>query len=265
MTADELIRSGLLEAYVLGQCAPAEVALVERMRASDSTVREELDAIERALEQQAMASAIAPAPTVKASIMQRIAQEPLVKRTPIIPIGREQRPFNWLAAASVAALLLSAAMNFMQYQELREVRVELAQLQNDRGVLAEELKVQRASLERSQNQLAVVMDPRVSAVTLTGMGKAEGSRSRVYWDRSASVVHFDALSLPPAPEGKQYQLWALVDGQPVDAGMVPLDTLTGTLARMKDIPEAQAFAVTIEKIGGNPTPTLEELVLLGNI
>ncbi len=55
MTADELIRSGLLEAYVLGQCAPDEAALVERMRASDASVRAELDSIELALEAQAMA------------------------------------------------------------------------------------------------------------------------------------------------------------------------------------------------------------------
>ena len=49
MNADELIRSGLLEAYVLGQTSPEEARLVERMRGSEASVRAELVAIETAL------------------------------------------------------------------------------------------------------------------------------------------------------------------------------------------------------------------------
>ncbi|MEO8588050.1 MAG: anti-sigma factor [Flavobacteriales bacterium] len=265
MNAEELIRSGLLEAYVLGQASPEEAALVERMRASDDPVREELDAIELALEQQAMQQAVAPAPKVRASIMDAIKHEGGKKEVPVIPIQREHKPFNWMAAASVAALVLSAVMNFMQYRELRDVRVELAQLQDDRSVLAEELKVQRTSMERTQQQLAVVMDPRAEMVVLNGMGAAEGHKARIYWDKTASAVHFDALSMPAPPEGTQYQLWALVDGQPVDAGMVSLEQDTTGLQRMKDVPNAQAFAVTVEHVGGSPTPTLTAMVLLGQI
>ena len=223
MNAEELIRSGLLGAYVLGQASPEEAALVERMRASAPDVRAELDAVEQALEEQAMRTAIAPAPQVKAAIMERIALEARPNATPVIPIQpAASRSFNWLAAASIAALLLSAGMNFMQYRELHAVRGELARLENDRSVLAEELQVQRASMERTQQQLAVVMDPRAEMVVLNGMGAAEGKKARIYWDRAASAVHFDPLTLPAPPEGMQYQLWALVDGQPVDAGVVGL-------------------------------------------
>ncbi len=35
------------------------------------------------------------------------------------------------------------------------------------------------------------------------------------------------------------------------------------LQRMKDISRAQAFAVTLEKAGGSPTPDLQALVLMG--
>ena len=265
MIADELIRSGLLEAYVLGQCAPDEAALVERMRASDASVRAELDSIELALEEQAMANAVAAAPAVKAAIMQRIPQKPVAKSTPAVPIARDRKPFSWLAAASVAALVLSAAMNFIQYRELREVRTELAQLQNDRSVLAQEMQVLKANLDRSQNQLAVVMDPRAALVVLNGMGVAEGHKARIYWDKVAGEVHFDPLAMPPPPEGMQYQLWAQVNGQMVDAGLVGLGSDTTGLQRMKDIPRAEAFAVSIERAGGSPTPTLTAVVLIGPV
>lgn len=265
MTAEELIRSGLLEAYVLGQVSTEEVALVERMRASDAAVRAELEAIEIALEEQAMGTAVQPVASVKTAIMERIVDETRSAGTPVIPIQTPAvRPFNWLAAASVAALLLSAAINYMQYREIREVRGELARLENDRSVLAEELQVQRTAMERTQKQMAVVMDPRADMVVLKGMGTAEGHKARIYWDKAASVVHFDPMSMPAPPEGMQYQLWAQVDGRMVDAGMVSLEPDSG-LQRMKDFANAQAFAVSIERMGGSPTPTLTSVVLLGQI
>ena len=61
-----------------------------------------------------------------------------------------------MAAASVVALLVSAGTNYMQYRELSEVRTELADLQQENSVFAQELQVQRTSLQRSQEQLAVV-------------------------------------------------------------------------------------------------------------
>ncbi|HOY29446.1 MAG TPA: hypothetical protein PLR96_10765, partial [Flavobacteriales bacterium] len=194
MNADELIRSGLLEAYVLGQASPEEVRLVEGLRASDARVREELDAIELMLEQHATRQAVAPPPALKAAVMDRIAQDGAPKRTPVLPItAAPERRMNWLAAASIGGLVLSAAMNFLQYQELKSVRTELARLENDRSVLAEELQVQRTSLKRTTEQLAITTDPHRETVVLNGIGTAVGSKARIYWDKASHAVHIDPL------------------------------------------------------------------------
>ena len=62
------------------------------------------------------------------------------------------------------------------------------------------------------------------------------------------------------PTGKQYQLWAIVDGKPVDAGVI--NNCIG-LCKMKKIDHAEAFAITLEKEGGSPTPTLNRNVCNG--
>ena len=112
MNADELIRSGLLEAYVLGQASPEEVRLVEGLRASDARVQEELEAIEVMLEQHAKQQSVAPPPALKAAIMGRIGQDKASTTTPVIPIAAApERRMNWLVAASIGGLVLSAAMN----------------------------------------------------------------------------------------------------------------------------------------------------------
>ena len=171
----------------------------------------------------------------------------------------------WLAAASIAALVVSGAFNIIQYQRLEEARTELARLENDRALLAEDLNVQRASYEQSQGQLAVVMDPQRKAILLNGVGNAVGEKARIYWDPKASAVHIDPMTLAELPAGQQYQLWALVDGTPIDAGMIEKGVASHGLQRMKDVRQAQAFAITIEKEGGSLTPTLEAMVVMGQV
>lgn len=266
MTARELIDSGLLEAYVIGQTDAQESALVERMRTSDDTVRAELERIERSLEDFARKTAVAPPATARAHVMDRISgavitNAPIVRELPAA--RRASTTLRWLAAASVVALLVSATSNFLLLRELRSARSELARLGSEHEVLAQELQVQRTSFQRSQDQLAVVMDPRTDLVPLNGTANATGAKARVYWDHSANRVFLDVLNLPEPPAGKQYQLWALVDGTPVDAGVFDMSADAQGLQRMKDITRAQAFAVTLEKAGGSPTPDLEALVLMG--
>lgn len=266
MTARELIDSGLLEAYVIGQADAQESALVERMRASDAAVREELERIEEGLELFALKSALPPPASTRAKVMERIsaprsAHAPIVRELPVTRSAPAS--WSWLAAASVVALLLSATGNFMLWRELRSTRTELARLETEHEVLAQDLHVQRTSYQHSQEQLAVVMDPRTDLVALSGTANAAGAKARVYWDHGANRVFLDVLNLPDPPAGKQYQLWALVDGTPVDAGVFDMSADAQGLQRMKDITRAQAFAVTLEKTGGSPTPDLEALVLMG--
>jgi anti-sigma-K factor RskA len=60
---------------------------------------------------------------------------------------------------------------------------------------------------------------------------------------------------------QQYQLWALVDGVSIDAGV--FDASRGTFQIMKAIAEADAFAVTIEQTGGAESPTLSTMQVYG--
>jgi len=276
MNAAELIASGLLEAYVLGQVSPEEARLVQASRSSDPLVAGELDAIEATLQEFALRNAVPPPATSKASIFEHIEalnskvqnSKPIIPFTQASPIAtaRSTGSFStWLAAASIAALVISGAFNVIQYQRLEEARTEVARLENDKAVLAEDLNVQRASYEQSQGQLAVVMDPQRKAILLNGVGNAIGEKARIYWDQKASAVHIDPMTLAELPAGQQYQLWALVNGTPIDAGMIEKGVASHGLQRMKDVPQAQAFAITIEKEGGSLAPTLEAMVVMGQV
>ncbi len=74
----------------------------------------------------------------------------------------------------------------------------------------------------------------------------------------------DVLRLPPPPSDKQYQLWVIVDGTPADMGVFEAILTGNTLQEIPFVENPQAFTVTLEKRGGSPTPTLEEMVVIGN-
>ena len=263
MNAQELIASGLLEAYVLGEGTQEERALVERMAATDAVVKAEIDAIEQGLEDHARTIAVEPPVRVRAAVLNAIGQS----NGKTIPLGPAKKgaPMPWLAAASVAALLISALGNIMLYRELHNVRDRLANLENERTVLAQELKVQQTSLQESQNELAVVLDPHKRVVPLAAQAIAPDASVRIYWDTSTHDVFVDVMSLPPAPPGKQYQLWAQVDGVMVDAGLFANNADASRIQLMKNTPTATAFGVTLENEGGTTTPTLTALYLLGAV
>jgi anti-sigma-K factor RskA len=61
----------------------------------------------------------------------------------------------------------------------------------------------------------------------------------------------------------QYQLWAIVDGKPVSAGIYSEDKDSQIV--LSKIENPQAFAITLEKQGGSIVPTMENMFVIGNI
>jgi hypothetical protein len=81
-----------------------------------------------------------------------------------------------------------------------------------------------------------------------GLEVSPKSFATVYWDTSSHDVWLLANNLPAPQSEMQYQLWALLDGKPIDLGMLDYDLKQKKLlVRMKNASGAQAFAVTLEK------------------
>ena len=72
------------------------------------------------------------------------------------------------------------------------------------------------------------------------------------------------MELPKTDKTHEYQLWALVDGKPVSLGVFG-ENAKEAVQQMETIEKAQAFAVTIEPIGGSVNPTMEKMVVMGGV
>ncbi|AHJ98168.1 hypothetical protein Hsw_2573 [Hymenobacter swuensis DY53] len=203
-----------------------------------------------------MAASAAPEPAATAA-----PQETVVRQLPL-PETNSGRT-RWMIAASVALLLLSALGNYLLYSRLKETEANLQVAQTEQSRYA---ATQKAALNERDQQLSVLRNEAFRPVELKGTPKAPEALARVYYNSQTKAVYVDVRNLPALPEGKQYQLWALDNGKPVDAGVLATATAAGdSIQQMKDIASAQAFAMTVEDAGGVASPTLSTMTVIGNL
>ena len=297
----EYIESGILEQYPLGELSAAEQQEVEAQAARHPEIQAELAEIQAALGAYAQAHAITPPAAMRdrvlANVMAQIAapkanaalradidsfttsaSTAVATPTTAAPNdGGVVRPFaaapaeapagrsTWAIAASVA-LLLSLCGNALLYSRWKDTSSELVALQGDQARYATTTTVVQKELGELRQQYEVLRNDEFRPVALAGTKTAPTAHARVLFNPATHKVYVDVRSLPALPAGKQYQLWALDKGKPIDAGVLTAATATGEgLQHMKDIASAQTFAMTVEPAGGSVNPTLSTMTVVGNI
>ncbi len=126
-----------------------------------------------------------------------------------------------------------------------------------------EKQSQDIAMQKMNRKMEMFSNPDMQMVMLKGVEKHADSKAMVFWDKKTKEVYLNAENLPKAPEGMQYQLWAIEDGKPVNAGMYTEEK--DTKIALANIPKAQAFAITLEKQGGSAVPTMENMYVMGGI
>jgi anti-sigma-K factor RskA len=254
-----IISSGLLELYAAGIASTEESKMVEAWVKQYPEVAAELHAIQSGLQEYARQNAITPGNTVKEKIFAEINAVPQVNHinteAKVIPV---KNYWKWAAAASIALLIGSTAMNMMYYSKYDTASKDL---NNTQQQLAQE---QQRSNDM-KTDMDVVHNPYSMPVSLKGQEIMPDATAKIFWMQNTKEVMVDASNLPDAPAGMQYQFWAIVDGKPVDGGLIVTNDKGKKfrMQKMKSFGRAEFFAISLEKEGGNPMPT--KVVSMGKI
>ncbi|MFT3704595.1 MAG: anti-sigma factor [Agriterribacter sp.] len=259
------IESGIVESYVMRLTSPEETAEVESMMAAHPEIANAVTEFEIRLEQHLMDNAVTPSEKVRGQLFAVLEPEFVRGNTPptqeakVVSFSKPTPVWKYMAAASIALLLTSTGLNVYYYNKFSEAQSSYQTLLAQNGTLLANNNSSQTKLDVLENSMKMMKDTTMTVVAMKG----KSNRATVYWSTSTKDVYVLQNEMPKAPAGKQYQLWALVDGKPVDAGM--LDDCGMALCKMKNIPRAQGFAITLEKTGGSPTPDMEHLMVLGTI
>jgi anti-sigma-K factor RskA len=246
----EYISSGIVESYVLGLASDEERREFERSCDQYPEVLAARTTFEMALEKQAMENAIAPPADLKNKIIDKIGTA-----GKIVSMRSEQgRKTAWLkyvAAASVILLAGSLYYNINLYNKNKDL-----QKNYDNTV---------AKLNDMENDMHRITDKSsIKTAVMKGMEISPASFATVYWDTTSHDVFLLVNNLPVPASDKQYQLWAILNGKPVDLGVFEIKK-ERLLIQAKNAQGAEAFAITLENKGGSPTPTMEKIYVMGKL
>lgn len=269
MNIEDYISSGVLECYVLGQLTRTEAAKVEDMANRFPEVRKEIEQIEVSLENYATAYSKSPSASVKEKLMASISSfDQTLPQTKIVKIYRQNKLVSYFAAASTIFALLFGIAAFYYHNEWMIAKTQIAELKQDNEKIAAQNTVLNSQIAVEINTreeiLSTLRDTNTKAIILKGLPLSPSSVALVFWNIENHSVFLDIKNLPIPPPDKQYQLWALQNGVPMNAGVFT-GRLSEDFQKMKNIVSAEAFAITLENKGGSLNPTLDRMYVMGKI
>ncbi len=277
----EYIESGILELYVLGQLSPGEKLQVEEMAAKHTAVKAEIEDIERSMELFAEEHAVEPSEDLRSKILgslltnlgddriftkahtrtEEIFEDDEREADNVVTMPSRQTTFLKYAFAACLTLLVISVYGLVTlYSKLQDTNTQLTAMQLDKQKIANE-----ASFK--EKELDIYRDTVYRVLRLKGTAKAPTAAMTLAWNTVNKKIILDmkSMKLPGHDKQHQYQLWALVGGKPVDLGVFDAGNSIDTsgMKEMKAIAVADAFAVTIEPMGGSVNPTITEMVVSG--
>jgi anti-sigma-K factor RskA len=206
---------------------------------------------------------LSEAPSVSGSVIPFPDKQAPTHRTP----APESSPFSRVVPWAVAAMLLiTLAYTFTslrsESQSLRAALEQERRYASETAGQAATLKEELAKKSALSDELAqinsVLSSPQSRIILLAGLDPAPDSRAKVYWDVQGNrwVVSAD---LPPAPQGKVYQLWFVTPTAKISAGLIKPDKHGHGFSVVQfpsSAAQLAAAAITLEPEGGSEQPTM---------
>jgi hypothetical protein len=236
----------------MGLTSAAETAEIAAWAKQYPEVAAEIEAIQSGLESYAQANAVAPDPSVKEKLFAAIKGN---TSAPVVNVSAQEKEpakvysispaWKYAAAASVILLIGSLILNYTYYNKYQSANKELATTQTA-------LEQQIASIQSMDSAISLMgNNMQATPVGLKGIDSATDMDARIYWVKNTNDVYIDPANLPKAPAGKQYEFWAIVDGTPVNGGVITTE-INGKkvhVQKMKSFGKVQAFAISLEDAG----------------
>jgi anti-sigma-K factor RskA len=223
---------------------------------------DELKAV--AAEMATLAPAKQPSLSIKESIMQMAAG--VVKNQPSktkqAPIMRWHRV---AVAASFIFIFTSIGLLFYSQSLEEDMRGQSRTIARQQSTI-EQLK---SEVQRKEELLTILEAREVDLVMMAGTENTNpNGYGKVVWDKQGGRALLQVANMPVVPSDKDYQLWFIVNGQPISAGVFAVDDPQRDnffkIEQLRSDAREGAFAITMEPKGGVPQPT-GDMYLLGNM
>lgn len=258
MDKKKILEEGLLEQYLLGELSPEQEILILNVIKEDSDLRQLFEGLEEDFEKIAFENAILPPDSVKEALRETLEandKNSAVKELSGSKSNNLLYSGRLAVAASFAAIF--ALSSFWLYNRWQTAEDNLKTLQEQTIVMQDRLSSLEQTFEVTNKRYQTINNRNVIPLLLKGNTMLPESRAVAYVNHATKIVLVNSLGLPPLEQDKTYQMWADVNGEMINMGLLPADA---DLIPLKYIDRAESFNITIEPAGGNDHPTVENLI-----
>lgn len=256
MNIKDYISSGILESYVLGELSIAEKMEVEQYAHEYPEIKLELKQIKKAFSQihiQALEHANL-SPLEDKKIMEEIIIKNKIK-VPKVNLGLSF--YISIIAATVALISVFAISDL--YNKNRKLENQLNKISEKQGV--EELLLDiDEELDYNFNEHYFILNGNFKKIDLSQSGN-KSLNATVFLDERSHEVLLQVIYLPAIAENRQYQLWAVVEDNPISVGLIPHEE-TVKFKRMERVKNAEAFFISLEPLGGSEKPNFDNISMM---
>jgi anti-sigma-K factor RskA len=258
MDKEKFLASGLLEQYVLRLTTPEEDQEVERFANAFPEIAKEIEEMRFSLEQYAQQYAVPPPPKVKKSILEQIdALETANNGVPSSATKSSLGVFSrWASVLLLGVYVIFGVIMTLRYQSIKKENLQL--LKN-----LEHCESDSKNSNRKLDIIALIEDRKTQPVYLKGSALSPASQAIVYWNPQSKLAYLNPYALSAPPKGKQYQIWADVDGKMISLGLIDLKVVD--FQKINHIDRAVSLNITIEPLGGSKSPNVSQLLANGLI
>jgi anti-sigma-K factor RskA len=264
----------LIEAYVSGLATSNEIQELERGMKQYPEVAAAVNDCQLDMEQYVTLQSKTPPADLKQRILHIIVNEEAARESGTFTDETVTEEFpetkvyvssswRWIAAAAILLLLGSMVLNYVFFGQVNDYKGRYEALLSTHNTLASESNLYKTRMDKMEHSMDLVKDPSMKTVKMPGTKPFPSALATVYWNQHSKEVFVMVNNLPEPAADKQYQLWAIVDGKPVDMGVFEMGNQHELLQKMKSINNAEMFAITLEKKGGSPVPTLDQMYVAG--
>ncbi|MBX2827620.1 MAG: anti-sigma factor [Flavobacteriaceae bacterium] len=252
MDKKEILNSGLLERYLLDEVSEMERLQVEKYL-QDAEIRQHFQQLEISFEKMALENAIPPPAHLKNSLLGTLGER---METPSSPENKRTNLKPYLAIAATLAFLFGVT-SFWLYTQLNGIEDQLDLVRSQNEVLTEDLENLVENYDAVNNEYDITSNPSAQKLIMVGNNNSPDAIAISYVNHTDKTVYLNAEGLPDLPDDHDYQLWADVEGEMIDMGVI---TKGERFLAMNYIDQAESLNITIEPAGGSDHPTVERLI-----
>ncbi|MFP4846588.1 anti-sigma factor domain-containing protein [Winogradskyella sp. PE311] len=250
-----LLENGLLEQYLLGELNANQCEQIEQLLLSNPELKIYFEELEENFETIGLENAITPPPFIKTNLLQNIKTSEFTQQKVVTLEKRDNTKFYAGIAASIAGLLMIGT--FWMYAQLNEVKEQLQIVEINNTELNSTIEVLNVQLKENSASFNAIVNPDTEQYILNGNSSLPETKVVSYVNHQTKSVVINTERLPQLDANHDYQMWADVEGEMINMGVIAKDK---TIMTMAYIDHAESLNITIEPAGGNDHPTVERLV-----